>query len=130
MCIRDRIAGERDKAGSELAAVTASLEMLQNQVAQLTKQRSASLAEARNTQTTVQTLGEQLKEKEKEIKELEQWGGELQATIQVLEEQLEQAYQQLPEGSYEEPNEQATEESQEESEEESGEDVTTEEEAG
>jgi chromosome segregation ATPase len=115
-----QVAGERDRAESELAAITSSFQILQSQVAQLTSQRDEALAQARTAQATVESLTTQLRKKEKELREYQQWGDELLVTIKALEEQLEQTSQQVPEETYEESGEQPTEEMPEESGEEAG----------
>jgi chromosome segregation ATPase len=123
-----QIAGERDKAESELAVIAPSFQRLQSQVPQLIAQRDQALAQARTAQATVESLTTQLSEREKELREYQQWSDELLATIKVLEEQLEQAAQQVPEETYEESGEEATEETTEESGEQAGEEAGTEEE--
>jgi hypothetical protein len=51
-----------------------------------------------------------LREKEREIRELEEWNKDLQLAVEQLQSQLEQTYDQPGEESYEEPNEQGEEE--------------------
>lgn len=96
----DKISEERE---SELASVMQTQEKLQYQI---TEERDAAIAKAKDAQAIVERLREQLKEKAVEIRELEQWNEELQAAIRHLQDQIDQANQQMDEESYEEPNEQ------------------------
>ena len=100
----DRISEERGNTQSKLAAVMQAQEKLQYQI---TEERDAAIAKAKDAQAMVERLREQLKEKVGEIRELEQWNEELQAAIQHLQNQIDQANQQLDEELYEEPNEQS-----------------------
>ena len=97
----DKISEERE---SGLASVMQTQEKLQYQI---TEERDAAIAKAKDAQAIVERLREQLKEKVVEIRELEQWNEELQAAIQNLQDQIDQANQKMDEELYEEPNEQS-----------------------
>jgi len=100
---------EKDNLKSELAAVTQAQEELQYQVTELTVERDAAIAKAKDAQAIVEGLREQLREKTEEIRELEEWNKELQATIQELQGRSEQIDEQMGEELYEEPNEESNE---------------------
>jgi len=136
---RDKAVAEAEKANAELAKVRAVLEQTQKEKEQLSEEmagiykkwetdkaelaaadmqaqdeqenRIEELTQQRDeTIAAVEELRAELKEKTKEIRELERRNKELRLTVQKLQNQLEQMYDQQGEESYGEPNEQGEEE--------------------
>jgi len=104
------IAEAWDKAKSELAVVKEAYRKLQARSDQLAKERDAAIVKARDAQEMVQNLSNQLKQKEADIREFEQWVKEFQATITEQENYIEQIEKQFPEESDQEPDEASADE--------------------
>jgi len=93
------ISDDWEKTKSELAVVKEAYRKLRARSEQLAKERDAAIVKARDAQEMVQNLTNQLKQKEADIREFEQWVKELQATITEQENYIEQIDKQSPEES-------------------------------
>jgi chromosome segregation ATPase len=75
------ISEDRKKTESELTALKQAYGELQSRLGQAVKERDAAMGQARSAQATVENLRNQLKEKEVEVHELEEWVKELQTAV-------------------------------------------------
>jgi len=90
----------------KLASAMQTQDDLEYQIAELTRQQNTAIASGQGDQSMIERLANQLKEKDGTISELEQWGTELQATIQELQNYIEQMEDQVEEEPQEEFEEQ------------------------
>jgi len=104
------IADDWEKTKSELAVVKKAYDKLQARSDQLAKERDAAIVKTRDAQEMVQNLTNQLKQKEADIREFEQWVKELQATITEQDNYIALIDKQSPEDSNQEPDEPSTDE--------------------
>jgi len=104
------ISDDWEKTRSELAVVKEAYRKLRARSDQLAKERDAAIVKARDNQEMVQNLTNQLRQKEADIHEFEQWVKELQTTITEQENYIEQIDKQSPEESAEESNEASADE--------------------
>jgi tRNA/tmRNA/rRNA uracil-C5-methylase (TrmA/RlmC/RlmD family) len=96
------ISEELEDAKSELATAIQAYDELYEQVYELVAERNAAIAWAKDVQTTIEELSNQLREKTSQLPELEQWNMELQSTVEDIESQIEEIYQLSIEQSTEE----------------------------
>lgn len=74
---------EKNNLKSELAAVIQDRDKLQEQVRELTEGRDEAVAKAKNAQTIIENLTNQLKAQMEKVGELQEQNKKLQATIDL-----------------------------------------------
>ena len=94
----------------KLASAMQTQDDLEYQIAELMRQQNAAITSGQGDQSMIERLASQLEEKDGTISELEQWGTELRATIQELQNYIEQMEEQVEEEYEEEYVEQYEEE--------------------
>ncbi|MHC4396786.1 MAG: methyltransferase domain-containing protein [Planctomycetota bacterium] len=104
-----KVSEELEKTRSGATTILKLYEALKIQSVELTNERDAAVAEAKDAKETVKKLSDQLKEKAEEILEFGEWVKELQATIKYLKGQVEKIDNQSSEQSVEDIIEQVNE---------------------